>query len=145
MRTVTLCVSLGFLALVSGCTKPGRDLPATVDASGVVTLDGTPVEGASVMFIADSGTNHATGTTDDSGRFSLKAFPEKDGAVPGSYKVEVNKTVLSDQTDAGEGGEATVNIQFGLPQKYATFVTSGLTATIPEEGTSDLKIELTSK
>ena len=134
-----------FVATLLGCGKTDN-LPATVPASGVVTLDGAPVEGAAVTFIADTGNYHATAISDASGNFKLKAFPEKDGAVPGSYKVEVNKTVIAGGGEAGAGGESKpMNVQFGVPKKYATITTSGLKQTIPESGTTDLKLELVSK
>jgi len=101
------------------------------------------VEGASITFIADSGNHHAMAVTDAAGKFALRLLGEKDGAVPGSYKVQVSKTVVSDA--GGEEGEAAVNVSYGLPQKYSTAATSGLTSSVPEGGTSDIKIELTSK
>jgi hypothetical protein len=134
------------LLLLAGCGPDVSHLPATVPAEGTVTLDGAPVENAAVSFIADSGNYHATALTDATGKFRLRAFQEKEGAVPGSYKVEVNKTVVTGGGDAGTEGEGgPVNVQFGLPEKYATIGTSGLTSTIPESGATDLKIELQSK
>jgi hypothetical protein len=144
-----VCVVLCSAVIVLGCSKPGRDLPATVPAEGVVTLDGKPVPNAAVSFIANSGDYHATAVTDASGKFSLKAFDEKTGAVPGSYKVEVNQTLVSgasEGTENSEGGEAPpVTVSFGLPEKYATITTSGLTYTIPEGGARDIRLELKSK
>ena len=95
-------------------------------------------------FIADQGTYHAKAITEKSGKFSLRAFDEKEGAVPGSYKVQVNKTIVSGGTGGGDS-EASVNVQYGLPVKYSTTAGSGLTSTIPESGTSDIKLELVSK
>jgi uncharacterized protein YfaS (alpha-2-macroglobulin family) len=134
---------LFLFATTTGCgSREVSKLPATVSAQGTVTLDGKPVENASVVFLATSGSHHATGTTDSAGRFRLKAFPEKDGAVPGSYKVEISKTVI---TSAGsDGDEALVNVQYGVPVKYSSSTTSELTAEIPKEGTSNLKFELKS-
>lgn len=144
MRQMTAILVICSVFGLSGCaTQEKIPRPKTVPASGIVTLDGTPVDKASVMFIATAGNNHATGTTDSSGKFVLKAFPEKDGAVPGAYKVEVNKTLVTSL--GADGDEGTVKVEYGLPIKYATNITSGLTATIPEAGTSGLKLELKSK
>ncbi len=134
-------LSLSLLALV-GCSG-GSNLPPTVPAEGVVTLDGVAVEQATVVFIAEQGTYNATGITDKDGKFALKAFDEKPGAVVGSYKVEINKTVIEKASD--KGGESQVKLTQGLPKKYATIGTSGLTSTIPEKGTKELKFELKSK
>ena len=126
----------------AGC-QSGPDLPPTVPAEGVVTLDGTPVADATVVFIADTGTYNATGVTKQDGSFVMKAFDQKTGVVVGSYKVEINKTVLE---SAGEkGGESNVTIKMGLPKKYATFTTSGLTYTATDKGDKAIKFDLKSK
>ena len=44
-----------------------------------------------------------------------------------------------------DGESKPLKVQFGVPQKYSTITTSGLTGTIPEEGVTNLKIELKSK
>lgn len=58
--------------------------------SGSVTLDGKAVAGANVMFTSDDGKHTASGTTDDSGNFTLSC-PTGPGAFPGNYKVTVAK------------------------------------------------------
>ncbi len=135
------------LLISSGCGPDLSHLPATVTAEGVVTLDGKPIEGAMISFISPTTQYHATAQSDAQGRFSLKAFNEKPGAVPGNYALEVNKTVVSgtsaENTEGGDGAALTVS--FGLPKRYASMATSRLKAEIPATGTSDLKIELTSK
>ena len=129
---------LSTATFLTGCTGDS-DGPKTVNASGVVTLDGVPVEKAQVVFIDDAAKMPAYSPTDKDGKFSLKISEEKKGAVPGSYRVTVSKTIM----DQGNGGD--VNIKFGLPKKYANMMESGLTFTIPDKGTSDIKLELKSK
>lgn len=126
---------LGLICVV-GCE--GTSGPKTVNASGTVTLDGAPVEKAQVIFIQDGGSNPASAMTDASGKFSLSYNGEKKGALPGSYKAQVSKTIL----ESKGGGGAEVKLTQGLPAKYANIMTSGLTFEIPASGTSDLKIEL---
>jgi len=110
-----------------------------------VTLDDKPVEGAQVVLVpAAEGTTGAYGTTDASGRFSLRAYEEKDGAIPGAYKVQVSKTVevrLEGAKGSLDGGDP-VRFDHGVPGKYTGVATSGLTATIPDSGTTDLKLVL---
>ncbi|WP_146676790.1 carboxypeptidase-like regulatory domain-containing protein [Pirellula sp. SH-Sr6A] len=136
------CLGVCSFAVWLGC-GPKSDLPKTVKAQGVVTLDGTPVDLATIVLIPDAGTYSAAGVSDKDGKFALKAFDEKAGAVPGSYKVEITKTVVQDKGE--KGGEAVVNVAYGLPKKYSTFTTSGLKLTIPDQDTTDIKFELTSK
>ena len=135
--------TLTLVLAAAGC-GPKSKLPKTVKAEGVVLLDNTPVPEATITFIADAGNYHATATSDKDGKFALRAFPEKTGAVPGSYKVEVNKTLVSGNGTSSGEEPAVLNVAFGLPEKYASMVTSGLAATVPESGASDLKIELAS-
>lgn len=128
------------MILFVGCKSD--NLPKTVPAEGVVTLDGATVADATVIFIAEQGTYNATAVTDKDGRFQMKAFDTKSGAVPGSYKVEISKTIME---SGPETGETEVNLKFGLPKKYSVFTTSGLTQTIGEQGTKEIKFELKSK
>lgn len=127
-------------ALLVGCGETDSG-PKTVEASGAVTIDGSPATMAQVIFIDDAGQYPASGMTDEQGKFSLSLNGVKKGAVPGSYKVQISKTRLGSTTEGG----ADVSISYGLPKKYATYLTSGLTFTIPDSGASDIKFELTSK
>lgn len=143
-----LCLWLGGLLAAVGCGSKGGHLPRTVPAKGIVTLDGKPVEGAQVVLVpAAEGTTGAFGTTDASGRFSLRAYDEKDGAIPGAYKVQVSKTVevrLEGAKGSLDGGDP-VRFDYGVPAKYTGAQTSGLKVTIPDSGIDDIKLSLSSK
>jgi hypothetical protein len=132
----------------SGCGPDTGHLPKTVPASGVVTLDGKPVDGAQVVLVpVGAATTGAFGTTDASGWFSLRAFNEKDGAIPGDYKVQVSKTVevkLTAPKGSLDGGDP-VRFDYGVPAKYTGAKTSGLSVTIPDSGNKDIKLTLSSK
>jgi hypothetical protein len=136
------------ILLSPGCGPGTGHLPKTVPASGVVTLDGKPVDGAQVVIVpAAQGTTGASGVTDASGHFSLRAYPEKDGAVPGEYKVQVSKTVevkLTGKAGSLDGGDP-VRFDYGVPGKYTDAKNSGLTVTIPDSGNKDIKLTLSSK
>jgi len=71
--------------VVAGCgNRPSK-------VTGTVTLDGTPVEGATVTFIpVDGKARSASGSTSADGTFELTTFKDKDGALPGDYKVTVS-------------------------------------------------------
>jgi len=139
------------LAASTGCDA--RRTPAPV--SGTITLDGRPVEGATVTFhLLDNEKDGSvvTGQTDKAGTFHLKTGNE-DGAVPGEYKVVVIKNVLAnskvkipDFPDTPEGQnqrERFVWKQFGddqvpyrnvLPERYGDLKTTPLTCKIPSNG-----------
>lgn len=140
----------GFMTVV-GCGESDKG-PKTVPAEGVVTLDGEPVEGASVAIVNDIGKN-ARGRTDEDGHFELTAFEYKSGAEPGEYKVIVSRTIVETASDgprpgseeAEHAGEAAgQRVYNDLPAKYAQ-ATGELMVNIPEEGTKDIKLELSSK
>lgn len=86
------CLFVGSAMVVNGCSNGGMP---TASVTGTVTLDGVPVEGATVNFqpIAkpdqmESG-KMALGTTDANGKFSLHTYGSNDGAVIGKHRVGV--------------------------------------------------------
>lgn len=96
-RRVFAAGLLAAVAALSGCG------PKLVPAGGTVTLDGTPVEGAMVTFVAEDGGATYTGQSDAGGAFTLSSGAEP-GAMPGKYKVLVTKTAAM---SGGEGGGMT--------------------------------------
>jgi hypothetical protein len=132
---------VGMLGLLTGCVAD--NLPKTVPAEGIVTLDGVPVSDATVLFITDTGNNSASGVSNKDGKFELNVFEEKKGAVPGAYKVTVSKTIVEPASE--KGGETAVNVKYGLPVKYSDLTKSGLTYTLSDQGDKNIKIELKSK
>ncbi len=116
-------------------------------------LDGQPLQGAAIVLAPVEKEGHAaSGLSGSGGAFILKAFPSKDGVVPGSYQVAVTRSETGDRDKAAYDwgadaahyadapAKATTNT---LPPTYANPATSGLTVSIPAGGASDLKIELT--
>lgn len=80
-------------AITLACCLPaltGCGGPKLVPVNGTVTIDGKPVDGATVTFVSDDGKHSFSGSTDASGNYSLQEG-EKTGAYPGSYKVIVIK------------------------------------------------------
>lgn len=158
---VVFGVILAGLGGLEGC---GSGRPETVPVSGVVTLDGKPIEGANVMLYPDTGElagagtqgkksdavgRPAVGATDKDGKFTLETFEPGDGALPGKYKVGVIKKevtgFLADQ-DGLSGGIAPAGVKekWITPQKYADPNKSGLTAEV-KSGMQPLELKLTSQ
>jgi len=82
-----LALALLGIGLLSGC---GASL---TPVSGTVTLDGQPVDHATVSFIPEDATvtnGEASGGTDASGNFTLVTRGSP-GAYPGTYKVVVTR------------------------------------------------------
>jgi hypothetical protein len=87
LRTHYLAVSAVGLFLLTGC---GGGLPSV---TGVVTMDGQPLDGAVVLFTPQGpGGQIATGITDSHGKFIMGTGKQENGVRPGKYKVTITKT-----------------------------------------------------
>ena len=156
-----LLVGLAVLLFAGAGCGGGR---APVPVSGTVTLDGKPVEGATVTFHLlgdDKEGRPATGLTDKTGTFRLKTGNE-DGARPGEYAVVITKNVLADTKlkvpdfpDTPEGrnqrerflwkhfGDDQLPYRNALPDRYGDLKTTPLRCKVPDDST--LHFPLTSK
>ena len=167
MRTLnwTSGTPLLYVFLLSLCGCQGEPQLATEYVEGVVTLDGTPVEGATIAFqpVKEGEGIAATGFTDANGVYKLTAVNGKDGAqpaveggtLPGEYYVSVTKTQAEtplSQEEAEAAGKKYVapsttqgpKLTYIIPKKYQQGHRSGLKVTV-SEGKNDIPLELTSK
>jgi hypothetical protein len=113
------------------------------DASGTVTYNGDPLEGATVIFAPETGLP-ATGITDANGRFTWNTRGEP-GAVVGPGKVAITAV---EQLIVVEGREPTAqelaNMSRSLiPEKYGHPMTSELSAEVKADETNEFTFELT--
>jgi hypothetical protein len=121
----TVATAAAFL-LLTGCRPSEFQY-----VEGVITLDGVPVEGASVTFRPrEKGGMMAAGMSDAGGRYRLNPLRGKDGAgvLVGEYDVAVFKA-----REPSDGNTVLVRegpIEYVTPPGYADTATSGLTATI---------------
>ncbi|MDY3554606.1 hypothetical protein R5W24_003732 [Gemmata sp. JC717] len=127
-----LCAAALFGA--AGCGGGGP-----VSVSGAVTLDGQPVEGASVSFTPAAGDGGGVGgsygKTDAQGRYALKTvIGDRGGAVPGKHKVTIS--LSKPDPKSPEGAEKNL-----IPAKYNT--KSDLTFDVPTGGTDKADFVLT--
>lgn len=143
-RFVTRVCGVLALSLLAGCGKSGP-----VSVRGVVKLDGQPVAGAAVTFVAqDPGGRDASGATNEKGEFELSTTKPGDGVLPGKYKVVIQPP--------GEGGGSTPfddpekpvakpKAPRGprIPVKYTNPATTPLTQDVPPNG--EVVIDLQSK
>jgi hypothetical protein len=128
MRTfLASCTLLVASLVLPGCGTSGPKLGTVV---GTVTLDGQPLNEASVEFQPAEG-SASYGRTDATGHYELSFGGDNKGAVPGEHTVRI--TLPS----AGDSGTAAPQ----LPTKYNT--DSELTATV-KEGANTLDFDLTS-
>jgi len=144
---------------ISGC---GPELPATVPVSGSVTLDGAPVEGATVNFLSEVGSFTASGKTDASGKYTLTTYigaNSAPGAVVGKHNVTIIKVETGSMQDQigdpkefmkkmAENPAITSDFKTKdlIPKKYSDPKTSGLAPVqVTESGPNEYAFPLTSK
>ena len=129
-------VWMGALAVIVGLTGCGG---GGAPVSGVVTLDGKPVEGATVSFTPESGDGDGLGgsygKTDAQGRYTLRTVAQdKPGAAVGKHRVTISLTQADPNNPEG--------IQKDLiPAKYN--VKSELTFEVPSGGTDKADFPVT--
>ena len=112
--------------------------PEIVPVSGVVKLDGQPLDQATVMFVPENGRT-AVGLTDASGTYRLQFTEDRWGTLPGSHRVMITTERAQ---SGGEGSPVIPARKELLPKKYnaETELTAQVTADKPA-----IDFDLTSK
>lgn len=116
-RRSALCLSIIFLAATLAGCGPGRDV---VEVTGVVTMDGKPMDLVHVEFWSFNGPR-SYGKTDAEGKFELvvdDATQEK-GAVAGEHQVALRDTWPTKDDYLDEGG-AWVDMSNGKRSRIDT-------------------------
>lgn len=142
------CGALIAMVVISiGCGGTKSEAPEFVSrlvpVSGTISLDGEPLEGATVIFFPDvehPGGENASGQTDATGTYQLTTSiggqGAQPGAVPGRYRVMISKFVMPDgsplppemtEADAeADGGQQVV------PSRYSNYERPTLDAEVTE-------------
>lgn len=170
MRCGIFLLALLGLCVCLGCgSEPG--LEGLVEVTGLITYQGSPIEGATVAFVPESEGRAASGLTDADGKFKLTTLKPGDGARPGRYKVTVSKVEnlgpesqitaqemsdmitkgkmpppmgpTSPQGAAGSSGSGKKGgKKYHVPETYGNPDTSGLAAEVVESGSNDFEFAL---
>jgi hypothetical protein len=131
-----LCILLlfGFSSSLSmGCNRG----PKIVPAKGVVVFeDGSPVTIGTVETnsVIEKGVQ-STGKIQPDGSFVLSTFGDGDGAMVGEHQCVVVQFVMAEDIQGHKA--STLGVVNPMHNSYAT---SGLTMTVPDSGTSALKL-----
>ncbi|MFH1924813.1 MAG: carboxypeptidase-like regulatory domain-containing protein [Planctomycetota bacterium] len=153
----------------AGCGPTGPTLPDTASATGTVTYQGEPVEGATVLFTRGSGNiaegEMAIGKTGAGGRFELTTHvsgqADVKGAPAGAYKVAISKQIPPPEISESEY-QAMVDAANKIsetgamvppdqqppglvemfPPKYSVAVESELKAEVTAQGPNDFQFDL---
>ena len=166
LHTIRLWALAGLGLILSGCGKGG-----VAAVEGVVTLDGAPLAGATVVFVPEGGTGvGGSAVTNAQGMFKVTA-PSGTSALPaGTYKVTVAKeeavaisysedasknptlamqeTIKAAKEDTSKKGMmGQVSLPKGkslVPGKYTNPKTTPFTVTVPPPD-RQVKLEVVSK
>lgn len=128
-RRAELVILTPILVLAS-CDNSRSGRTPVYRASGIVTLDGRPLDGATVTFQpSDSAGKPGHAVTDASGRFTATTFEPGDGLTAGSHRVSIQKSGFVDKQgnvvrEIREPGD--VKEVLFVPKKYGHFETSGI-------------------
>ena len=90
LRSIGATFVFSAIALLAGCQ--GNSVP-TSEVTGIVTLDGTPLELIHIEFWPVGDGQRSIGKTDESGKFALELDDlSKKGAAIGNHKVMLRDT-----------------------------------------------------
>jgi len=127
----TVCLVL--VLTTSGCNRnPAGDLPALHPVHGMVTLNGQPLAGASLVFLPESGPSSGA-ITDADGKYEAMHRSGAKGAVAGPTKVSITTSAAD-----AEGNYSPEK----LPPRYNEATTLNFTVI---EGDNEQNFELKSK
>lgn len=101
-------------------------------AAGVVTYKGKPVDAGTVSFSNPMNGFSASGEIELAGKFTITLIPA------GDYRVSILPPAPKEAVEESKLAKPVTDV----PKKYQNAATSGLQASVPEEGVTDLKIEL---
>ena len=127
-------------ALAAGCGS-GAVLPV----SGIVTMDGAPMDGATVMFYPEekAGGMAGTATTGTDGKFVIVGLKGQRGLVPGKYKVTVTKMKIVPEGEV-VGAITDADVRDDLPPHYSDPSQTKLSYRVTGDG-QPIEIKLTKK
>jgi hypothetical protein len=144
-----VCVAMTFVLLLSGCS--GGGIAGLAPCEGVVSLNGKPLENASVTFIPTTTTSNrsAGGMTDAQGHYKLFTNTST-GILPGEYKVTITKSIPETEKDALLVKEMTIATEKNngvIPSSYDEVIVNfkSLTGKYADPKTSDLTVKITNK
>jgi hypothetical protein len=130
------------LLCVAGC---GSDGPEIAEVSGLVTLDGQPVPGATITFFPENPEGSPSyGGTDQQGKYTLMFTRKKYGAMLGKHRVEIEtpRRSASEIAEMKAEGQEVPDRPATIPKKYRQ--PGALTAEV-NRGGNKIDFELTSK
>jgi hypothetical protein len=115
------------------------------EVSGIVTLDGKPVPGATISFFPESEEGSPSyGGTDLNGMYNLMFTMDKNGAMLGKHRVEIetHKISADEAAEMRAEGQEVPTQHVSIPKKYRE--PGALTAEV-KPGANTIDFPLTTK
>ena len=125
---------LAVLMLVNGCG--GGDQLKVAAVSGVVKLDGVPLDAGTIIFTPEKG-RAAKGKISSDGKFALGTYGLNDGAIIGTHKVSILSALKEEAFESDEVVESKI------PVKYSSPVTSGIAFEVKPGSENEFTVSLT--
>jgi hypothetical protein len=126
------------LCLIAGC-KNAHELE-TAPVSGVVLLDGKPLDRGTVTFVPPRG-RAAKGEIQPDGKFTLGTYRAADGAIVGPHKAAVLMLRADLQPNVAPERDKPI---MAIPERYATAEESGLEFAVKAGQSNTFTLELSS-
>ena len=93
MRLFSLkLIGISGVLIAAGCSSNSVVYPEVAAVVGVVTLNGQPLQAATITFVPEAGRS-SSGVTDSSGKYSLHYTGTIRGAMLGTHRVMIKKMV----------------------------------------------------
>lgn len=126
------------VAVALSCSGCGSSVKTDLgQVQGTVTLDGSPLANAQVVFSPDGG-RPSTGVTDDAGKYTLTYIRDTKGAKIGKHSVRI-ESVPPPSEPTAENPEGVGAFVEKIPAKYNA--ETQLTAEVkPGENTCDFQL-----
>ncbi|QDT91799.1 carboxypeptidase-like regulatory domain-containing protein [Gimesia algae] len=126
---------------LSGC---GSDLDSrpTVEIMGTVTMDGSPLQEASIQFTSPKTGESAYANLDKNGKYSI-TFPKAD--IGSAYEITITPPVVEEENAMALAEQSQNKSTTKIPAKYSDRTTSGLSARVEQAGTNEANFDLKSK
>lgn len=135
-QIILFCLSVLLLSF-SGCFSSDGNIGWV---EGIVTVDGEPIDNATVRFYPVDGRG-SSGTTDANGHYELRYTRSQMGAIVGQHKV----TVSTEIKGSAYGQESAIeDRRESLPKKYIDRKKTELAATVTS-GNNKIDFALESK
>ncbi len=133
-------IALSLALFATGCGGAATDGPERADVKGTVTLDGQPLNGATITFMPADNKGRVSGGTIENGNFSITG---EFGATLGVQTVRINwqKPTGKKVKDEDSGNEFDVTEE-AIPAKYNTQSQEKVTI---KSGPNEYKLDVKTK